>query len=82
MEQKPIPDPTIQLDKLIPPVDHYTYFANHTEHPFRYSSGKFQMVNAWWLAEAAMLAYSNDEIVAKNFRKVRLSDRTRCLSRC
>ncbi|MGH9759262.1 MAG: hypothetical protein ACREAC_00315, partial [Blastocatellia bacterium] len=49
--QKTVPNPTPQW--VLPPVtEGYEYFENCKDNPFRYTSQKFQMINAWWLADA------------------------------
>ncbi len=47
----------LSFDALFAPNTSYQYFAQAAEHPFRPASNKFQMANAWWLAEASMLVY-------------------------
>ena len=47
----------LSFEGLFAPNKTYEYFKNATEHPFRPASNKFQLVNAWWLAEASMLVY-------------------------
>jgi triacylglycerol lipase len=64
---KEIPPATIE--NLFPPNDNYTYFENGQDHPFRYSSRKFEMVNAWWLADAALLAYAEPAFAIPLFQK-------------
>ncbi|HEY9599820.1 MAG TPA: hypothetical protein V6D33_19335 [Cyanophyceae cyanobacterium] len=39
------------------PNDNYIYFENCENHPFLANTEKFQMVNAWWLADATLAAY-------------------------
>lgn len=54
-QQKPLPKPVPK--KLLPHDTPYTFFADAAGNPFRPASKKFQLVNAWWLADAAFLAY-------------------------
>ena len=50
--------PTSQsFEALFAPDKEYNYFDQIAQHPFRYNSNKFQLVNAWWMAEASMLVY-------------------------
>jgi len=72
MKLKPIPSP-IKVDKIIPPIIDYEYFEDHKACPFLYTSHKFQMVNAWWLADSAMLAYSNENFARPRFEKAGLT---------
>lgn len=39
------------------PNDNYTYFEDCENHPFQANTYEFQMVNAWWLADATLAAY-------------------------
>jgi triacylglycerol lipase len=70
--EKPIP-PNI-LDNVVPPNEDYDYFENCREHPFRYASDKFEMVNAWWLAEAALLAYTQPQFAIPRFQDAGLPE--------
>ena len=62
---KPLPPPTVE--SVFPPNDNYQYFENYEDHPFRYTSEKFQMVNAWWLAESSLLAYAPADFAKERF---------------
>ena len=62
---KPIPPATVEF--VFPPNLNYQYFENHQDHPFRYTSEKFQMVNAWWLAESSLLAYAESDFAQESF---------------
>jgi triacylglycerol lipase len=64
---KPKPIPTdYSFENLFAPNTEYKYFENSSDHPFRFASNKFQMVNAWWLAEASLLAYVRDDDFVRN----------------
>jgi triacylglycerol lipase len=39
------------------PDTNYTYFKDCENHPFQPDTHEFQMVNAWWLADATLAAY-------------------------
>ena len=67
---KPLPPATIEF--VFPPNLKYQYFENHQDHPFRYTSEKFQMVNAWWLAESSLLAYAELDFAQEIFSAVGL----------
>jgi pimeloyl-ACP methyl ester carboxylesterase len=65
-ERKPIPPPT--FDVVVPPNltlpaedKPRRYFEGASEHPFRPEATAFDLVNAWWLAEAALLAYAEPD---------------------
>ena len=59
----------ITVDNIIPPYNDYEYLKNCDQLPFRPRAGSFDMVNAWWLAEASTLAYSEPEFVTETFQK-------------
>lgn len=70
--QKTVPNPTPQW--VLPPVtEGYTYFENCKDNPFRYTSQKFQMINAWWLADASLLAYADIDFAAPAFQRAGLT---------
>ncbi len=50
----------LSFSSLFAPNTAYAYFAQAAAHPFRVNASGFQMVNAWWLAEASMLVYVRD----------------------
>jgi pimeloyl-ACP methyl ester carboxylesterase len=59
----------ITLENLAPPYLDYEYFKNSDQLPFRYTSNVFDMVNAWWLIEAATLVYAETEFVIEKFKQ-------------
>ena len=59
----------ITLENLAPPYLEYEYFKNCDQLPFRYKSNIFDMVNAWWLIEAATLVYAEEKFVAEKFKQ-------------
>ncbi|MGB5746323.1 MAG: lipase family protein [Desulfobacterales bacterium] len=59
----------ITVDNLAPPFNEYEYFKNRDHLPFRYQAKIFDMVNAWWLAEASTLVYSEPDFVTETFQK-------------
>ncbi len=59
----------ITLKNLAPPYLDYEYFKNCDQLPFRYKSNIFDMVNAWWLIEAATLVYAEEDFVTEKFKK-------------
>ncbi|WP_447963646.1 lipase family protein [Nitrospira sp. Ecomares 2.1] len=68
---KIIPDPTVEV--VLPPNFNHEYFAEASQHPFRFKARRFQLVNAWWLAEAALLAYAENEFAIPQYSKVGLN---------
>ena len=72
MQDQPKPIPTATLDNVLPPNRDRIFFENSERHPLRYNSSRFEMVNAWWLAEAALLVYDEDSFVEEEFRKAGL----------
>ena len=70
--QKPIP--TRDLATAAPPNKARAYFEDCGDHPFRPSSGGFEMLNAWWLAEASLLAYADEDFVAPRLEGAGLTD--------
>jgi triacylglycerol lipase len=57
------------LNNLAPPYLDYEYFKDCTQLPFRYESNIFDIVNAWWLIEAATLVYADKEFATEKFKQ-------------
>ena len=70
--QKPLPPNT--LGNVVPPNRDYAYFEDSHNHPFRHASDEFEMINAWWLAEAAFLAYAEPQFAEPRFRDAGLQE--------
>lgn len=68
---KTIPIPTIS--NTLPPNLTYKYFENAAAHPFRYNAKAFDLRNAWWLAESALLAYADSLFVQSEFQRAGLT---------
>ncbi len=70
--RKPIPpgDPS----SAAPPNEDRAYFEHCGDHPFKYDSGEFELVNAWWMAEAALLAYADEDFVEACFGEAGLPE--------
>lgn len=69
--KKTLPDISSEdtFDKcILPPIKDYAYFEDYQRHPFQYEAREFEGVNAWWLAEAAMLAYAQCDFAKQCFR--------------
>ena len=68
--QKPLPRQTPRA--LNPPADvlePYTFFEAACEHPFEPLDTGLNLRNAWWLGDAALLAYSTEAAVKDAFTK-------------
>lgn len=59
--RKPVPPNT--LDQLLVPDRRRVYFEGWGAHPFRAEAAGFEPVNAWWLAEASLLAYADTDFI-------------------
>ena len=70
--EKPLPPPT--FDAILPPNKDYEYFQNWKLHPFRHRAESFEPVNAWWLAEAALLSYADEAFIRETFRRAGLGE--------
>ena len=57
------------VTNLAPPYLNYEYFKDCTQLPFRYESNIFDIVNAWWLIEAATLVYADKEFATEKFKQ-------------
>ena len=68
--QKPLPRQTARA--LNPPADvlePYTFFENAQKHPLVPGDTDLNLRNAWWLADATLLAYSTEAAVKAAFTK-------------
>ena len=80
--QKPLPRQTPRA--LNPPADvlePYTFFEAAREHPLEPLDTSLNLRNAWWLCDAALLAYSAEAAVNGCVRESRYPRRRRALSR-
>jgi triacylglycerol lipase len=66
--------PEVSLESIAPPYLNYRYFEGHQAYPFHHRATRFNMVNAWWLIEAATLAYAEAEFVSKVLRPTGLTE--------
>jgi hypothetical protein len=71
MQKKDLPEPT--LPNLLPPNLDHRYFEDGDKHPFRPKAQALELVNAWWLAEAALLAYAPEPFVKETLRRAGLN---------
>jgi len=72
MAHEELPPPTIQ--NLWPPNTDREYFKDGDAHPFRPFATSFEPVNAWWLAEAALLAYAPEDFAREQFARAGLTN--------
>ncbi|MCS7012253.1 MAG: lipase family protein [Chloroherpetonaceae bacterium] len=70
--KKPLPPYT--LSALCPPNYEHRYFENWKAHRFNPDATTFDLCNAWWLAEAALLAYADTAFVQKVFDEADLHE--------
>ncbi len=59
----------ITAQNLAPPYLDYKYFQDCDRLPFRPHAHQFDMVNAWWLIEAATLAYAPPRFAFEKFTR-------------
>lgn len=59
--RKPIPP--AQFSQIRPPNDNYVYFEQHEAYPFAPKANVFEIVNAGWLADFALLAYGDEKFI-------------------
>ena len=64
----------ITLKNLSPPYKDYDYFRGSEKYPFRFNTTSFDVINAWWLAEASTLAYADEDFVRSRFREAGLPE--------
>lgn len=65
---KPLPT-DFSFSHLFLPNLHYPYYEQASDYPFKHDSHKFQLVNAWWLAEASFLVYVTKKGFVRNSLK-------------
>lgn len=65
--------PTKRGLNLLPPDKNYVYFENSDNHPFLPNATKFELLNAWWLADASFLAYTDPEFTQLTLKKAKLN---------
>lgn len=62
MRRKLVPSDELTI---LPSLEDYAFFERADAFPFASNAGGFNMVNAWWTAEASMLAYREPDAVAE-----------------
>ena len=68
------PVPSRHPSTAAPPNEDRAYFEHCGDHPFLHASGGFEMLNAWWMAEAAILAYADEDFVRARFGQAGLPE--------
>jgi triacylglycerol lipase len=63
----PRPIPLITWRNMAPPFTDHPYFQHCAAFPFEGRSEQYSPVNAWWLSEAALLAYAPEEFAGPRF---------------
>lgn len=66
--------PSFTLHTIMPPYTEYVYFQHGAQVPFRETADAFDPVNAWWLSEAATLAYADDAFAHPRFQQAGFED--------
>jgi len=69
-EWKELPLPAPRRRALFPPNREHQFFQLAAEAPFLAGATDFSWANAWWLAEASLLAYDDVERVHADFARV------------
>ena len=72
MSVKPVPPPSSRLLFLPAHDTEYVHFAGAKVRPFEPESAGFSATNAWWLADAALLAYWPPEQAPATFARAGL----------
>ena len=66
--------PAFTLANLAPPYLEHAYFEGHDIRPFQADATSFNLINAWWLAEASTLAYADEAFAVKWFKQAGLDE--------
>ena len=59
--------PPATVEWVFPPNREYEYFQRGGDHPFLSAATNFEVTNAWWLAEASLLAYAAPDFAVPVF---------------
>ena len=52
------------------PYRDFAFFKGREDHPMRLGSDQFQPVNAWWLMELCLLAYTGEEHTTSELARI------------
>ena len=69
MSIETVPIPAADRTTLFPPNRVHKFFTLADEAPFDFSASQFSWINAWWLAESALLSYDDPEHVQSWFER-------------
>jgi triacylglycerol lipase len=58
------PVPPAKFSQIVPPNANYTYFEDKEPYPFNPNAIGFDLVNAGWLADFALLAYGEEDFIS------------------
>jgi pimeloyl-ACP methyl ester carboxylesterase len=64
----------VTWENIAPPYKDYEYFMHCENYPFPHNAVTFNLVNAWWLIEAATLVYAEEDFVRDRFLKANLKE--------
>lgn len=67
MDHAPRPLPPETFDGLRPPRAGFPYFAGADRYPFEPDALGYRAANAWWLADACLLAYGDRPFIERAF---------------
>jgi len=70
----PKPIPLITWGNMAPPFRDHSYFHHREHFPFEPDTGSFSLTNAWWLIEAALLAYAEEGFAQPRFNAAGFND--------
>lgn len=70
-ELKELPKRTMR--NLAPPAREHVYFERFQHNPFKPGATAFEAVNAWWLAEASLLAYGNESFITTKLSETEIA---------
>ncbi len=59
--------PARVLSELVPPNPSHSFFENWQTQAFMHNAKECELANAWWLAEASLLAYGEKDFVEERF---------------
>lgn len=71
MIKKPLPP--AKFHQIRPPNYNYAYFEDFANNPFRHDATGYELVNAGWLADFALLVYGDETFVQKQAEQAGLT---------
>jgi hypothetical protein len=63
------PVPPAKFSQIAPPNENYTYFEERERNPFVPGATAFNLVNAGWMADFALLAYGDENFINDKFNR-------------